>query len=388
MSHFTETRPLFELFPGLSERLRFADLAELPTPVHSLTPVMEALQLNGVEAYEKRDDLTSPRYGGNKVRTLEVLLGRALAAGVTRVYATGAYGSNHAAANALHAPRIGLEAGAVLYPQPTSPAAIENLALILSRRGPTVDLPHWSALPWGMWHTARRCRKRGVRAHVMVPGGATPQGALGYVSAGLELAAQVQRGELPAPRSIIVATGSNCTTAGLLVGLAIATRMGLGFSPQHSVTLIGVRVTPWPVTSSFRILGLAVRTAELLHRLSGDAVCALDRASLAAHFELDTRYIGSGYGHATEAGLGAVELWRKHVGHPLETTYSGKSAASFLDRLSLSGDRLQGPLLYWATKSSAVQSPVSSEDVAWAPRRMRNFIARGPHERRADPSAG
>jgi hypothetical protein len=231
VSHFTETRPLFELFPGLSERVRFADLAELPTPVHSLTPVMEALQLNGVEAYEKRDDLTSPRYGGNKVRTLEVLLGRALAAGVTRVYATGAYGSNHAAANALHAPRVGLEAGAVLYPQPTSPAAIENLALILSRRGPTVDLPHWSALPWGMWHTARRCRKRGVRAHVMVPGGATPQGALGYVSAALELAAQVQRGELPPPQSIIVATGSNCTTAGLLVGLAIATRMGLGFSP-------------------------------------------------------------------------------------------------------------------------------------------------------------
>jgi D-cysteine desulfhydrase len=238
----TDARPLFELLPRLAETVCFAELADLPTPVRSLRPLIDALELGDIEAYEKRDDLTAAAYGGNKVRTLEVLLGRALSEGATRVYATGAYGSNHAAANTIHAPRLGLEAGAVLYPQPSSPAAVDNLALLLSRRGPTVDLPHWSALPWGMWQTARDCKRDGVKAHIMVPGGATPHGALGYVSAGIELGMQVERGELPAPRSIVVATGSNCTTAGLLVGLCLAARARIGFSVPP--TLVGVRVPP------------------------------------------------------------------------------------------------------------------------------------------------
>lgn len=52
----------------------------------------------GAPFFIKRDDVSSPIYGGNKVRTLEALFGRARAAGVRRIYSTGAFGSNHALA--------------------------------------------------------------------------------------------------------------------------------------------------------------------------------------------------------------------------------------------------------------------------------------------------
>src|SRR5581483_6446701 len=97
-------------------------------PVEPLASLARAL--GGGELWQKRDDRTSPIYGGNKVRTLEPLFGDALASGATRVYATGAYGSNHAAAMMMHAPRVGLATGVILYPQPASASARDNLALV------------------------------------------------------------------------------------------------------------------------------------------------------------------------------------------------------------------------------------------------------------------
>ena len=75
------------------------------------------------DAYVKREDESAEVYGGNKVRTLEFLFGEALARGARRIYSTGAFGSNHAAATVLHAPRVGLESGALLFPQPPSRTA-------------------------------------------------------------------------------------------------------------------------------------------------------------------------------------------------------------------------------------------------------------------------
>jgi hypothetical protein len=125
---------------------------------------------------------------------------------------------------------------------------------------------------------------------------------------------------------------------------------------------------------------LAVRTVELLQRCTHAPEAELSRAELAAHFELDTGYIGRGYGHATPGGQRAVRFWEDHVGHPLETTYSGKSADSFLTRLRRGAGRAAGPILYWSTKSSAPLEAISPQAIDWAPRRMRDFILRGRAE--------
>jgi D-cysteine desulfhydrase len=364
-------RPIFDVWPKLETAAPFRPLGDFPTRVEARDELALAVGAPKGTLWEKRDDQTSPIYGGNKVRTIEVLFGHALKEGCTHIYSTGAYGSNHAVAAAMHAPRVGLTAGIVVYPQPHSPSALENLELLLSRtpRPPVRDLPHWSALPYGMIRQSLDSRLRGERAYIMVPGGAIPLGALGYVSAGFELAMQVAAGEMPSPATVVVAIGSNCTSAGLLAGFVLAHRLGLGF--ERVPRLVAVRVTPWPVTSVTRILGLSVRCSELIASIVGEDRLRLARADLRPHFRLETQHIGDGYGFATNEGREAVALWAAHAGHALETTYSGKAAAHVLMALRR---QEPGPLLYWATKSSATLPPVSRGDLAWAPRRMRRWM--------------
>jgi hypothetical protein len=180
--------PLFDVIPICERSVSRVALGDFPTPVESLDTVSRELGASDGQAWVKRDDISSPAYGGNKVRTLELLFGEARALGREHVVSTGAFGSNHALATAIHAPRVGLRPGALLFPQPISAAALGNLRELTASSATLYSLPHWSALPFGLaWLRLRS----GPAPYVMVPGGATPLGALGYVSAALELGRQV-----------------------------------------------------------------------------------------------------------------------------------------------------------------------------------------------------
>ena len=64
---------MIERWPGLAAIPR-VPLVEAPTPV---THLAGASARAGAAVYCKQDDVTAPRYGGNKVRKLEWLLGAA-----------------------------------------------------------------------------------------------------------------------------------------------------------------------------------------------------------------------------------------------------------------------------------------------------------------------
>ncbi|HTQ03135.1 MAG TPA: pyridoxal-phosphate dependent enzyme [Polyangiaceae bacterium] len=356
---------LLHTWPSLRERLDAAALGDFPTPIERLSTLERELAAGPL--YVKRDDRSALAYGGNKVRTLEVLFGRARAEGAREIIATGAFGSNHAVATVLHARRAGLAPGAVLFPQPHSAAAHENFRVTLAHAERLVIVPHWSCVPYGMW------RARGAERSVMAPGGATPLGALGYVAAALELAAQVERGELTAPRRIVVGVGSTCTSAGLLVGLAHAARLGFGF--RRAPELVSVRVAPWPVTSRFRILGLAVRASRLLADLANDASLSLTRAELAPCLRVDGAELGAGFGKPSPGGRAAIELFRAQAGFELDTTYSGKAAAGFL---AAARRDPEGPSLFWSTKSTRPLPSVTDAELERAPRAALRWLARAP----------
>jgi D-cysteine desulfhydrase len=356
-------RPLFDVFPALSGKIRWEALGELPTPVETLAPVLACAKIDG-DAWVKRDDLTSPIYGGNKVRTLEALFGEAKERDASIIYSTGAFGSNHAAATVLHARRAGLEPGVILFPQPRSETAAENLRAIV-RAAPLVRaLPHWSALPFGMASVRRAHERKNERAFLMVPGGATPRGGLGYVSAAFELGRQVERREVPRPDSIVIGVGSTCTSAGLLVGLHHAARLGVGFSDPSgrpsAPHLVSVRVTPWPVTARFRIVSLAVKISQLLAELAGDPSLALEAADLRPNLTVDGRFLGRGYGHPTRDGLAAIDAFRAIDGFELDTTYSAKAAAGLFARVR---ERPRETALFWSTKSTAPLACASDAEV-------------------------
>lgn len=374
-------RPLFDVWPALDNSLPVALLGDLPTPVQPLDELGRTVGLTPGTLWVKRDDFTSPVYGGNKVRTLEVLFGAARSGGATHIWSTGAYGSNHAVATVLHAPRAGLAPGVLLFPQPMSWAALENLRVSLTAQPSVRALPHWSALPYGMIATRFSERRLGHRSVIMVPGGATPLGALGYVSAALELAEQVARGELPLPRTVVIGVGSTCTSAGLLVGFEHAARLGIGFvdaagRPAPPI-LESVRVTPWPVTAHARIVSLAVRTARLLTALVGDASLSIDRRTLASRLNVTGSELGRGYGFATQSGRATIELFRAAHAFELDTTYSAKAAAG---AIALARRGKGAPFLFWSTKSTAPLPDVDPARLANAPPRMLAWIRKAETE--------
>jgi D-cysteine desulfhydrase len=357
---------LFEHFPVLVGRLPWVVLGHYPTPIEPLA----LAEAPGAALWLKREDRSGarpldalaapavvaahasadghaagwPGYGGNKVRTIEGHVGRAVALGRKRIWATGAYGSNHALATALHAPRAGLKVGAILAPQPPSLPAQANLRALAASGAEITTVSAWLTRPW----RAAALLADGDEV-VMTPGGAVAVGALGHVSAALELAAQVRAGALPAPRHIVVTTGSTATTAGLLVGLAIAADLGLGWSAPP--TLHAVRVAPWPVTSATAIIWLARRTlAALLVLLEGGPGRApdVDPARLAAGLRVDGSHYGAGYGTPHAAGRRAQLAYAAAGAPPLDTVYTARSGAA---TLALCG-RAEGPIVHWMSKSS------------------------------------
>ena len=336
-------------------RVPWVPLGCWPTPLTSL-------DIAGRPVWVKQEGDAHPSYGGNKVRTLEAWFGHAQAIGARRIWAIGAYGSNHAVATAVHAPRAGLEAAAIVFPQPRSEWAVENCSALVAARCPLIRIGSVIGMPLAAWWVARR--ERG--AVVMPPGGATPIGTLGAVAAAFELAEQIAAGLAPPPRRIVLAIGSTCTTAGLLAGLALARAIGLWRWPLPLVH--GVRATPWPVTSRVRTAELARRTLSRIERLGGPRIDA-GLAQLVGGLVIDGRELGSGYGRTTPRCDAAMQAIR---GPRLDAVYSGKAAAALL-RLHLAGI---GPLVFWATKSTARMAPASAQVLQNAPAAIARWLER------------
>jgi D-cysteine desulfhydrase len=317
---------LFRWLPQLAARVPWQPLGDWPTP-------LDELSIDGWPVWVKREGDSSPLYGGNKVRTLEAWFGHARAQGARRIWAIGAYGSNHAIATALHAPTLGMAAGAIVFPQPASEWAAENAGALVASASTIVRLRSVIEVPFVALAIAARNR----RDVVMPPGGATTLGTLGAASAAFELGEQIAAGAAPPPTRIVLAVGSTCTSAGLLAGLSLARAVGAWRWPLPIVH--AVRVTPWPITSRSVIVGLAARTLARIAALGGPNV------ALAAQLVVDARELGAGYGRTTPRSADAMT----HLtGVRLDGVYSAKSAAALL-RLHHTH---AGPLVFWSTKSS------------------------------------
>ncbi len=377
---------LFLRFPRLAEVLPWVVLGAYPTPVSRLhLPAAAPGHGNprGVELWAKREDLTSPHYGGNKVRTIEGHFGRALARGRRRIWATGAYGSNHALATAVHAARAGLDSGAILVPQPATATAHANLRALAATTCMISTAGHWLLRP------AAAVRLLSDPAEVvMTPGGAIPLGALGHVSAALELAAQVARGELPAPAHVVVTAGSTATAAGLLVGLHLAAALEIGW--RRPPQLVAVPVAPNPFASAPMIALLARATLRLLRNsLGADSGVAdrIDASALRRGLRVDSHHNGAGYGHPSPSGEAARRLFqeatelaaqRPDLERPplLDLVYTARSAAGMLALLP----DAQGPVLHWMTKSAAPLAEASDTAIEKLPRPLRRWLAQPPVE--------
>ena len=312
--------PLLDLFPELS-RIPRAVLATLPTPVEALPQAAPSGSL-----WMKRDDLDGPGVGGNKVRALEFLLG-GVTAGDT-VLTIGSEGSTHVLATAYHAARLGARTHAIRWPQEMTPAAraVAALAAAQCERVSTTRTIVGAAARV-LW---RRARDR--RLHWIPMGGSSPLGALGHVNAALELQRQIADGALPMPARIVVPLGTGGTTAGLLLGLAIA---GL------RIQVVAARVGPRIGANARHVRTLVHRTRALIHRMTGRAVPAVAGDALRVVHDV----YGGAYGRPLPAAERAAELMMLWRGLALDATYSAKAFAAAIAPHPHSED----PTLFWLT---------------------------------------
>jgi len=339
-----ESRPLHQRYPDLREVLSHVALGMLPTPVQHAVELGERLGVGGLHI--KRDDLSGDVYGGNKVRKLEFLLGDALRAGAREVLTFGAAGSNHALATAIYARALGLRASSYLLPQPNARYVERNL-LAASGVGAALhyfeDREHAQAAAWA--HSTRMEMEHGEKPYVIPFGGTTPMSAAGDADAGLELAAQVERGELPVPDLVYVAFGSMGTAAGVALGLALA-----GIEAE----VRAVRVVPSVLSPLTQWRSLLADALVLL--ASGGATIpdgALDRVRVV------DGYLGDGYAQFTPEGVEAIELVKAFAGVTLEGTYTGKTFAALIAD-ARAGELAGRNVVFWNTYNSRDLGPLTA----------------------------
>jgi len=310
-------RTLLEAYPGLREPLPLERFATLPTPV-ARVPGFESL-LGAASFHVKRDDLTALEYGGNKVRKLEFLLGRARCDGCRAVMTFGGAGSNHALATAIYARRLGMDAISMLVPQPNAPAVRRNLLMSLTVGAELHLCPDKDRLDAAVASVVdRRRRSDGRPPMIIPPGGSSPIGALGYVNAALELHAQADAGDLPAPDVIYLAAGTLGTGVGLALGLQAA---------QMHASVMAIRVTEPSLASEAKARALYEETNHLLHR--HDASFPLSGFP-GEHFALRHEFFGPGYGVITPEVEEAIRAIRDAAGLALDHTYTGKALSAVM----------------------------------------------------------
>jgi D-cysteine desulfhydrase len=339
---------LFQRFSALRGRIARVPLAGKPTPT-------QLLDLPGhPHLWVKRDDLSAPVYGGNKVRKLEFLIGDAVARGARRLITVGAAGSHHALATALYGREHDLPVSLVLFPQPLTRHVRDVLLTDLSLGAELRWSPRMEAVPAAAL-LARIAHRRD--APYMIPGGgSSPIGALGYVSAALELEDQVRRGEIPEPETIHVAAGTLGTAAGLAVGLSLG---GL------ATRVHAIRIASPLVTNRRTLRRLIAGVTEIL---AMHGVSIPDVRKIESRVELTHDAIGFGYGHSTAAGAAAMDVLAQS-GLVFDETYTAKAAAAMLARLRGAG----GVQLYWHTLS-AVEPLRGGANVQDLPSSFRRYL--------------
>lgn len=330
---------LAERWPRL-EQIPRLPLASLPTPVHALPAIAKRLDAG---VWIKRDDLTGPRYGGNKLRKLEYLLAEARQCGADTILTVGAVGSHHVFATALYGREQGFAVHAVLTPQPYQRQVEEQLRADLAVGAKLYPAASYGQAAKKLLELRLRARLEGRKPFVLPLGGSSVTGALGYVQAGVELAQQIDAGECPDPAAVYVACGSCATAAGLALGLAAA-----GVRTQ----VIAVRVSDALLANRLNLQRLVLGAQQ---RLSALEPC-FPRVAHAAlkSLVLSDRELGRGYGFSTPVSEAAQHV-AESEGIKLDVTYTSKAFARLL--LDADTTRRGQNLLFWNTLSSASLAP-------------------------------
>ena len=300
------------------------ELIGAPTPLEYLPRLSDHL---GREIFIKRDDTTPLARGGNKLRKLEFLAADALREGADTLITAGAIQSNHVRQTAAVAAKLGLHCVALLE-NPIGTGAENYLSngnrLLLDLFNTQVEMCDALTDPAAQLdELATRIEAQGYRPYVIPVGGSNALGALGYVDSALELSQQCEAAV--ALSSVVVASGSAGTHAGLAVGLE-------QLMPQAE--LIGVTVSRSVADQLPKVVALQQAVANSLELQAKAEIILWDD------------YFAPGYGTPNEDGMAAVKLLAQLEGILLDPVYTGKAMAGLIDGITQKRFKDEGPILF------------------------------------------
>jgi D-cysteine desulfhydrase len=206
-----------------------------------------------------------------------------------------------------------------------------------------------------------RTMLQGRNFYLIPMGGSCWIGNLGFVNAALELAQQVESGEISCPERLYIPLGTMGTATGLALGFALA---------KLEIELHAVRVTDERVANRRALQRLLHKTATLLHQIDPSIP-----ADLATRTRIVFRddFVGSGYGHSNAATEQAIAFAHQYLDIELESTYSGKAMAAMLH--DIAARRTRAPL-FWNTFNNVELSvaPEAVPDFRHVPEAFRRYF--------------
>jgi D-cysteine desulfhydrase family pyridoxal phosphate-dependent enzyme len=284
------------------------DLGHWPTPLEPCRRLQA--EIGGPLIWLKRDDCSGLAFGGNKTRKLEFLLGEAMDRGATGVVTFGAVQSNHARQTAAACAHVGVPCDLVLtdaVDRPTDAYRSSGNRLLDDVLGATV---HVVADNGAAIERAAELAEADSGRYFIDPGGSSTTGVLGYVAAAAELAAQLDAAEVK-PDSLVVASSTGGTAAGLVLGLAV----------------VGAEV---PVTAVAVYADAAHTSAVIDHLLIESADHLGLEPPSPGGWRVDGSALGDGYGIETPESHAALLALARAEGVLLDPVYTAKAFGALL----------------------------------------------------------
>lgn len=302
-------------------------LAHLPTPLERLDNLSARY---GVNLFLKRDDQTGLAFGGNKTRKLEFIMADAVGQGADSIITWAGIQSNWCRQTAAAAAKLGMKSFLILFKRPHNAEHYDgNLLLdyLFAAEIEIVDVEKdkktmmLKDVEDHIEAAAEKERSAGRTPYIAPIGGSIPEGsmiepwgAVGYVDAMVEIAEQASGLGIQFD-SIILATGSGATQAGLVVGSMIIT-------PETRV--IGICVSDDETTMKGYVRIIADKTFQLL---------GYDMEAAEEDLIVTDEYLMEGYGIFNEAVGHSLRQMAEYEGVLLDPVYTGKAMAGLLDML-------------------------------------------------------
>lgn len=309
------------------EQVERVHLAALPTPLEPLTNLERQLGYSGI--YIKRDDLTGLGPGGNKLRSLEFIAGKAIAEGKDTLIASGPVQSNLCTLTAAACARLGLQC--ILVHNGHEPEHATGNLLLNRLLGAESHFTGDSSSEERAAYVERLAQRISdkCKPYIVQNGATTGSGALGYTNAIIELEQQFREQSI-AGGTIFAPGGNGGVATGLIYGNALC-----GF--PFRIVIISVEDDAQTLTANIR--GVIKELEEILglpfgHELSETCI-------------IDDSYRGEGWGVNTPESSRMVTEFPKLEGILIENVYNSKVLVGMQDYIQKG--KVTGPVCYLHT---------------------------------------